>query len=218
MKVVVLLGPPGAGKGTLAKFLADRGYRHVSTGDLLRNEIKLETPLGLKAKVLLEQGKFVPDDTVAGMIQRLLANAAESSRFLFDGFPRTLAQAERLDGLMEALDGSIEAAFLLECPDEVIVKRLTGRRTCPTCGSVYHMAFNPPKHDQECDEDHCALAQRPDDQEETVRKRLKIYAEWTAPIVDFYSERNLIHAVDASKGIEEVRIAVAKHLERDEAI
>ncbi len=129
MKAIVLLGPPGAGKGTVAEVLVDKGYQHVSTGDLLREQIRQETDLGRQAKQLMDQGKFVPDDVVVGMIRGLIESADTSAKFLFDGFPRTLVQAEKLDELIQSLEGTLEQVVLLECPDETIVERLIGRRT-----------------------------------------------------------------------------------------
>jgi len=207
MNAVVLLGPPGAGKGTVAEVLVARGFRHVSTGDLLREQIRLGTPLGVEAQALMDQGQFVPDDTVVGMIRDLITGE-NGSRFLFDGFPRTLVQAEKLDELIDSIQGTIDSVLLLECPDEVIVRRLGGRRTCAKCGAVYHMAFNPPSAGEYCDVDGCGLSQRPDDKEETIRERLKVYKEQTAPLVEYYEARNLVHPVDASMRIEEVRQAV----------
>ncbi len=212
MNAVVLLGPPGAGKGTVAEVLVDRGFRHVSTGDLLRHQISLETPLGLKAKSLIDQGRLVPDETVVEMVRETIREAPGDARFLFDGFPRTLEQAGMLDALLDEQDSRLDAVVLLECPDDVIVKRLAGRRTCSKCGAVYHMSFNPPETDTKCNVDGCGLSQRPDDNEDTIRQRLKVYAERTMPIIELYTARKLIHAVDAAQGIEAVRSSVLKKL------
>lgn len=214
MIAVVLLGPPGAGKGTVAEVLTDRGYQHVSTGDLLRQQIKLETPLGLEAKALIDKGRLVPDATVISMIRELLADEPDAAKVLFDGFPRTLAQAEKLDDLLASEGGTLADVLLLECPDDVVVQRIAGRRTCSKCGAVYHMSFNPPEENSLCDLDGCGLSQRPDDNEETIRKRLKIYKERTAPIVEYYAAQDLIHAIDAAQSIEEVRQAAINRLEQ----
>ncbi|VGO15783.1 Adenylate kinase [Pontiella desulfatans] len=212
MNAVVLLGPPGAGKGTVAEVLVDKGYRHVSTGDLLREQIRLETPLGLEAKQLMDQGKFVPDDVVVGMIRDLLSSRAAESNYLFDGFPRTLVQAEKLDELLGSLNGTLEEVVLLECPDDVIVERLSGRRTCSKCGSVYHVKFNPASNEDLCDIEGCELTQRPDDNAETIRKRLVVYAEQTAPLITYYEAKGLVHPIDATQRIDQVRAAVLEKL------
>jgi adenylate kinase len=212
MNAVVLLGPPGAGKGTVAETLAGQGYAHVSTGQLLREEIRNETPLGLKAKNVMEQGAFVPDEVVVGMIGDLLKKAAPTQSFLFDGFPRNLSQAEQMDTLFDSLNVTFSHVILLECPDEVIIERLSGRRICTACGTVYHVAYNPPVDSDRCDKDGSDLQQRPDDCRETVQKRLDIYAEHTAPLIEYYERRNLIHRIDAAQGIDDVRKAVVTAL------
>lgn len=212
MNAVVLLGPPGAGKGTVAEVLVDKGYRHVSTGDLLREQIRLETPLGREAKELMDRGRFVPDDTVVGMIRNLLESPNSGAKFLFDGFPRTLVQAEKLDELFGALGGTLEKVILLECPDDVIVERLSGRRTCATCGAVYHTTYNPPAQGDRCNVEGCDLTQRPDDNEETIRKRLAVYAEQTAPLISYYEAKELVHPIDATQSIAQVRAAVLEQL------
>ena len=212
MTAIVLLGPPGAGKGTVAEALAGKGYTHVSTGDLLREQIRLETPLGLEAKANMDQGKFVPDKVVVGMIRSLLEAADRGQKFLFDGFPRTLVQAEKFDELLLSLEGAIDEVILLECPAEVIVERLSGRRTCGKCGTVYHVKYNPPTMHNICDAEGCELIQRPDDNVETIKKRLEVYAERTAPLISYYKAKNLIHPINASRSIAEVRSAVLEQL------
>ncbi len=212
MNAVVLLGPPGAGKGTVAEVLVDKDYEHVSTGDLLREQIRLETALGLEAKKLMDQGKFVSDDVVVGMIRDLLKSSDRDAKFLFDGFPRTLVQAEKLDELVGSLGGTLNQVVLLECPDQVIVERLSGRRSCPTCKAVYHIINNPPKVDGVCDNEGAALVQRDDDNAETIQKRLSVYAEQTAPLISYYNDKNLVCPVDATQGIEKVRAAVLETL------
>jgi adenylate kinase len=212
MNAVVLLGPPGAGKGTVAEVLVDRGFTHVSTGDLLRDQIRKRTPLGLEAKKLMDQGQFVSDDVVVGMIRGQMESAAADAEFLFDGFPRTLLQAEKLDDLMPSLDATLDQVFLLECPDAVIIERLSGRRTCADCGAVYHIKFNPPIRDGFCDDDGGALIQRPDDREDTIKKRLSVYANRTAPLIAYYKARNLVFTIDAAQPIDQVRLAALEQL------
>jgi len=212
MTAIVLLGPPGAGKGTVAEVLVEKGYTHISTGELLREQIRLGTPLGLKAKKLLDLGKFVSDEIVVGMIQVVLEAASAGQKFLFDGFPRTLLQAKILDELLRSLEGDLSDIILLECPDELIVERLSGRRTCTKCGAVYHTTYNPASVDDICDTDGCELQLRPDDAVETIKRRLAIYTERTAPLVGFYQERGLVYTVDASRSIEDVRNEVLERL------
>jgi adenylate kinase len=212
MTAIILLGPPGAGKGTVAETLAERGYTHVSTGDLLREQIRLETPLGTEAKARMDQGRFVPDDVVVGMIRGLLESAEKDQKFLFDGFPRTLVQAERFDELLLSLEGAIAEVILLECPDETIVERLSGRRTCGKCGTVYHLKYNPSPVPGICEADGCELIQRPDDNAETIKKRLEVYAERTAPLVAYYQSKGLIHPINATQSIADVRNAVLEEL------
>lgn len=212
MNTVLLLGPPGAGKGTVAEALVEKGYTHVSTGDLLREQIRLETPLGIEAKRLMDQGQFVPDDVVVGMIRGLLEGAADGQKFLFDGFPRTLIQAEKFDEFLRSVDGKIEEVILLECPEAVIVERLSGRRTCGKCGTVYHVKYNPASMTDVCDIEGCELTQRPDDNSKTIKKRLEVYRERTAPLIAYYQAKDIIHSIDATKSIDEVRSAALERL------
>lgn len=212
MNVVVLLGPPGAGKGTVAEVLVDKGYKHISTGDLLREQIRLETPLGIEAKKLMDGGQFVPDDVVVGMMRDLMQDSAFGTNYLFDGFPRTLIQAEKLAELLKTLEGNLNKVILLECPVNAIVERLIGRRTCGKCGSVYHVTFNPPSAGEVCDVEGCELTQRADDTEETVRKRLEVYTEQTAPLITYYEAEGLIQPINANQPISDVRADVIKAL------
>ncbi|MEN7972226.1 MAG: adenylate kinase [Verrucomicrobiota bacterium] len=212
MTAIVLLGPPGAGKGTVAEVLVEKGFAHVSTGDLLREQIRLETPLGLEAKKSMDQGRFVSDEIVVSMIRDLLQGSECNARFLFDGFPRTLVQAEKLDELIRSFEGSLDAVLLLECPDQTIIDRLSGRRTCISCGAVYHVEYKPSSAGGRCAVDGGELVQRPDDQPETIMKRLEVYAEQTEPLIEYYQVRNLIHSIDAAQSIPKVRNAVFEQL------
>jgi adenylate kinase len=212
MIAVVLLGPPGAGKGTVAEVFESSGYKHISTGALLREQIRLGTPEGAQAKALIDHGQFAPDEMIISMIQHLLESVGVDEKVLFDGFPRTLPQAEMFDELIKTVGGYIEDVVLLECPDKVILERLGGRRTCATCGSIYHVTYNPSNTKNLCDRDDCQLELRPDDEVNTVRKRLLVYQERTAPLISYYHNKNLITSIDASQSIQQVRESVFKEL------
>ena len=201
-KNLVFLGPPGAGKGTQAKRLArDLGLVHISTGDILREAVKNQTPLGRKAKEYMDRGELVPDDLIIALIEEVMP---PEGGVIFDGFPRTIAQAEALDQMLSRKGFKLDAVILFDVPDEVVVERLSGRRVCPSCGAVYHIKFNPPKEDEICDKCGTKLVQREDDREEVVRNRLEVYRKQTAPLIEYYEGKGILIRLDASKDIEEV--------------
>lgn len=195
---LVILGPPGSGKGTQAEGLRDRlSLVHLSTGDALRDAVKRGTELGKKAKSIMDAGGLVPDDLVAGIVEQRLGRG-DCERFLLDGFPRTVGQVEMLDGILERLGLGLDRVLLLDVPEAEVVRRLTGRRTCGQCGWVCHLAFSPPKAEGVCDSCGGALIQRDDDTEETVKQRLSVYSEQTAPVADVYGKRGVLATVDGS--------------------
>ncbi len=202
---IVFLGPPGAGKGTQAKRIAEKyGIPQISTGDMFREHLSKGTELGKKAKEYMDKGALVPDEIVLGMVEERLKQPDCEKGFILDGFPRTVPQAEALDKLLEKLGKKIDYAILIDVPDEELVKRLTGRRTCKKCGMMYHVMFKPPKEEGKCDVCGGELYQRADDNEETVRNRLKVYHEQTEPIISYYEKKGVLHRIDGMGSIEEI--------------
>jgi adenylate kinase len=200
---LILLGPPGAGKGTqAARLQEDFDLPYVGTGDLLREHRDNETDLGQEAAGYMESGDLVPDDLVVAMILKKIEDEGEDG-FLLDGFPRTVAQAQSLDEAMEKRGKRLTAALLVDADDETVVKRLSGRRQCKH-GHLYHVEFDPPKHDEVCDQDGTKLTRRPDDEPETVTKRLETYHEQTEPLIEFYDEQGLLRRFDGSRSQTEV--------------
>ncbi len=196
---VVLLGPPGAGKGTHARILSERySLSHLSTGDLLRSHIRSGTPLGKRAKSFVDNGKLVPDELVIEMVKDKLQSGSISSSkgFILDGFPRTSDQAHALEKMLNQVKRPINLVLEFNTTEPMIIERLSGRRACTNCSANYHVRNIPPKQDGICDRCGSALIQRPDDQPATVRERLKIYRASTQPIVDFYKERGVFHTVN----------------------
>lgn len=211
---IVFLGPPGAGKGTQAKILIDRyGIPQISTGDMLREHRAKGTPLGKKAQEYMDKGQLVPDEIILGMVKERLSQSDCEKGFILDGFPRNVAQAEALDTLLSELNKKLDFALALIVPDELLVERLTGRRTCKSCGMMYHIKYKPPKVDGKCDVCGGELYQRPDDNEETVRNRLKVYHESTAPLIDYYKNKGILREIDGSKSIEEITAQLISILE-----
>ncbi|MFK2821488.1 adenylate kinase [Arcobacter sp. YIC-80] len=197
---LMLFGAPGAGKGTQAKFLIEKyDIPQISTGDILRAAIADKTEMGMEAKKFMDEGQLVPDSTIIGIIKDRLAQEDCKKGFILDGFPRTLPQAEALNALMNDMGISLDKVISLNVPDELIVERITGRRTSKVTGKIYHMKFNPPTDEKEED-----LIQRADDTEETVTKRLAAYHEQTAPLIDFYTNMGVIVELDGTKDVSEV--------------
>lgn len=203
---LLLIGPPGVGKGTQAAMLTRQlGLLHLSSGDVFRNEIAAQTNLGALAQKYIDKGQLVPDDVTIEMMEgRIVSSQARTAGFVLDGFPRTLKQAEALDDRMFALGIELARIVCLTVDDDTVVARLSGRRTCERCGEVYHAQSKPPRAEGVCDKCGSKLIVRPDDNEETIRKRLKVFHEQTEPILDFYRASGKIHIVDASRSVEEV--------------
>ncbi len=197
---VVLLGPPGAGKGTQAVRLAKAAnLTHLSTGDMLREAVKAGTETGLKAKSHMESGGLVPDEVVIGIIEDRLKKDGPEASHLFDGFPRTVAQAEALGEMLERLGGGIDRVICFELPEEVVVERLSGRRTCRKCGANYHIKFMPPEREGICNGEGAGeLYQREDDKAESIKNRLKAYEAQTAALIGYYEKKNLLTRVSAA--------------------
>lgn len=207
MKNVVLLGPPGAGKGTLASRLArEIGFLHVSTGDLLREEVAKNTPLGQLAQRYMARGELVPDEVILSMVRKLVEG---KRRVLFDGFPRTIAQAEGLERL-----ANVDVVVFLEVDREEVVRRLSSRRVCPACNAVYNLVTQPPKEDEKCDLCGAKLVQREDDKPEVVARRFEVYMKDSAPLISYYEQRGLLRRVRADRAAEEVFQAVVEVLRR----
>lgn len=199
---LMLFGAPGAGKGTQAKFLIEKyDIPQISTGDILRAAIADKTDMGMEAKNFMDAGQLVPDSTIIGIIKDRLAEDDCKKGFILDGFPRTLPQAEALNSLMNDMKISLDKVISLDVPDELIVERITGRRTSKVTGKIYHMTFNPPVDEKEED-----LIQRADDTEETVTKRLSAYHDQTAPLIDFYKNMGVIVELDGTKDVSEVTV------------
>jgi adenylate kinase len=202
---LILLGPPGAGKGTQAERLVeDFGLPYYATGEILRGAVKEGTELGRKAKEYMDRGDLVPDEVISGVIGERIASAEALDGFLLDGFPRTIAQAEALEVALEPLGRRPTAVLSIEVPDEEVVRRLSGRRVCERNGHPYHVDFDPPKNDGFCDQDGSPLVQRDDDQEETVKHRLEVFHEQTAPLADYYERQGLLRRFDGSRAPDEV--------------
>ncbi|MBI2930410.1 MAG: adenylate kinase [Planctomycetes bacterium] len=210
---LVFVGPPGSGKGTQAKKLAEkRGIPHISTGDILREAVKAGTPIGRKAAGIIAEGRLVPDDVMIGIIEERFAKGDCARGYILDGFPRTVPQAQALDTLTERMKVPVQAVLVIDCRDEIIVERITGRRSCEKCGTPYHVKFMPPKEPGVCDKDGGPLVQREDDQESRVRERLGGYHRQTAAIIPHYERRNLVRRIKGEAAPERVFAEIERAL------
>ncbi len=210
---IVLMGLPGAGKGTQAERIIDKfQIPHISTGDMFRSAIKEGTKMGMEAKSFMDKGLLVPDEVVIGIVKDRLSKDDCNNGFLLDGFPRTVAQAEALDDILAQMEKVIDHVIEIQVMKDMLVKRLTGRRICKDCGATYHMIYNPPQKEGICDKCGGSLYQRDDDKEETVITRLEVNIQQSEPLLAYYSNKNVLRKVDGSKEINEVFLSVEKIL------
>lgn len=212
---IIMLGPPGCGKGTQAQRLIDK-YQvpQISTGDLLRAAVKKGTELGKKAKTFMDAGQLVADEVVIGMVEERLKEKDAQPGFILDGFPRTVPQAAALDQTLGRMGKAIDKVISIEVPDDEVVGRLSGRRTCKGCGAMYHVKFNQPKKEGLCDKCGGQLDQRDDDNEKTIRNRLQVYHDQTAPLVSYYGKKDLVRGIPGTGEINGITQAIMKALEK----
>jgi adenylate kinase len=216
---IVLLGPPGSGKGTQASALEKKhGIPHIASGDLLRANVRKNTELGRRAKPHMDRGDLVPDELILDMMEKRLSEPETREGYILDGFPRTVAQAESLDGRLAQLDQKLDAVIYLEVPEAEILRRLSGRRTCPSCHAVYHVDTIPPARGGLCDKCGTQLVQREDEKPEVIRKRLEVYARQTQPLLDFYRQRALLREVDGMIGVDNVVREIGKIVAESRAV
>lgn len=210
---LILLGPPGAGKGTQAKRLsADLGIPQISTGDMLREAVKAGSPMGLKAKSYMDSGALVPDEVVVGIVEERIQQPDCSNGFMLDGFPRTIAQAEALSEMLDKRGLKLDSVVCLEADSAELIRRLSGRRTCKVCMAPYHVTFNPPKREGVCDKCGGELYQRDDDKEEAIKARLITYEKQTAPLIKYYEARGLLRRIDGLGPVDEVYTRIREAL------
>ncbi len=206
---IMLIGPPGGGKGTQAKFIEESlSIPQISTGDMLRENVKNDTPLGKEAKEFMNNGELVPDNVILNMMKKRLLEDDCANGYILDGFPRTIPQAEGLTSLLSDIDQELDLVVLLDLKDDIIVQRMGGRRVHPDSGRVYHIEYNPPKVDNKDDITGEDLIIRPDDQEGTVRTRLNVYHEQTAPLISYYDEKSILNKINAEGNIETIKTRV----------
>lgn len=211
---MILLGPPGAGKGTQAKLISEKcSIPHISTGDIFRKNISERTPLGTKAKEYMDKGQLVPDELTIDLVNDRLTYEDCKNGFLLDGFPRTVKQAEALEKFLQGNGKNLDTALLIDVPSDFILERMTGRRVCPSCGTSYHIKFNPPKNEGICDGCGSKIEQRKDDTEETVKERIDVYDKQTQPLVDFYASKDQLFVVDGTQSIDQVFEIISNHIE-----
>lgn len=211
---MIFLGLPGAGKGTQAKKICSKyNIPHIATGDIFRNAIKNETPLGREAKSYIDKGELVPDEVTIGIVRNRLKENDCADGFILDGFPRTIKQAEALDKIMNELNKDLDLAIYIKVAEKELIKRLSGRRVCEDCGVTYHVEFNPPEKRGICDKCGGKLIQRSDDKEETVKNRIEVNKKKTVKLMDYYQNKNLLKTVESSGGIENVFKKIVKIIE-----
>jgi len=212
---IVLVGPPGAGKGTQAQFISSNlSIPKISTGDIFRANVSHGTPLGLEAKKYMDAGDLVPDEVTVAMVRERILEDDAADGFLLDGFPRNIAQAQVLDEMLADMGAKLAVVLELVVDDDEVVRRLAGRRTCRQCGKIWHVDFDPPKQDGVCDVCCGELFQRDDDREETIRRRLQVYTEQTSRVVDYYADRGILVGLDATGPVEDVTERAINALQR----
>ena len=208
------MGPPGAGKGTQSAMLAGRLHEAcISTGNILREEVRRKSSLGVEAKRHMDKGELVPDDVMIGVVEERLRQADCQPGFILDGFPRTVPQAEALDRVLRAMGCRLDAVVNIAVPNEELIKRLSGRRTCRQCGALYHIIFDPPTNSSLCNKCNSELYQRDDDHEDIIASRLEVYARETAPLLEYYRARKLLAEVDGTGGREDILGRIVERLE-----
>jgi adenylate kinase len=214
---IVLLGPPGAGKGTQAQVISSEMHlAHISSGDLFRENLKNQTELGKLAQGYMNRGELVPDDVTIAMVQDRISRPDCKDGALLDGFPRTPAQADALADMLGSMGQKVDSVPYISVPAEDLIERLGGRWTCPTCGRVYHEKYNPPKTPGVCDVDGTKLIQRDDDKAETVERRIKVYMDQTSPLINYYRQKGLLVEVDGKKSIDEVSAEILKAIKKEQ--
>lgn len=212
---IVLLGPPGAGKGTQSQTICSNyEIPHISTGDIFRKNIKEKTPLGIEATNYINQGLLVPDEVTIGLVENRIVEQDCENGYLLDGFPRTLNQAKALTDVLDKKGEQLSRVILIDVPFEYIIERMTGRRTCSSCGATYHVKYNPTKIEGKCDLCGGETTQRADDSEETVKSRLQVYKEQTEPLIEYYTELGLLSKIDGTKPIDTVFVDICNILGR----